>query len=256
MADLSAAERRMQTIQLLREHGHASVAKLSERFGVSEVTIRKDLRALEDEDVVVRTHGGAVLADHFKFDVPFDSQAALHAEEKRRIGQAAAARITDGDSLILTYGTTTAQVARHLLGRRNLTVLTNSVRILAELIGNLEADVLMLGGHLTQATATVAGPYAEQMLRDLTVRKLFLGCDGVDPDHGLTTTNALEAHLHRRMIDVAEEVIVVADASKFGRRGLSRVCDVDSIDVFITDARAPEAMVRQLETAGVEVCLV
>lgn len=256
MADLSAAERRIQTIQLLREHGHASVSKLSERFGVSEVTIRKDLRTLEDEDMVVRTHGGAVLADHFKFDLPFDGQAARHAEEKRRIGEAAAARIADGDTLILTYGTTTAQIARHLLGHRSLTVLTNSVRILAELIGNMEVDVLMLGGHLTQATATVAGPYAEQMLRDHTFRKLFLGCDGYDPDHGLTTTNTLEAHLHRLMIDVAEEVIVVADASKFGRRGLSRVCGIDSLDVFITDARVPDAMVQQLDAAGIEVCVV
>lgn len=256
MADLSAVERRNRTIQLLREQGHASVSKLSERFGVSEVTIRKDLRTLEDEDMVVRTHGGAVLADHFKFDLPFDNQAARHAEEKHRIGQAAAARVADNDTLMLTYGTTTAQVARHLAGRRNLTVLTNCIRVLRELIGNMEVDVLMLGGHLTQATATVVGPYAEQMLRDHAFRKLFLGCDGYDPDHGLTTTNMLEAHLHRLMIEVAGEVIVVADASKFGRRGLSRVCGIDSIDVFITDARVPDAMVRQLEDEGVEVCVV
>ena len=256
MAEVSATERRLQTKQLLQEHGRASVSKLSERFGVSEVTVRKDLRALEEEHVLIRTHGGAVLAEHYKFDLPFDAQAALHAEEKRRIGQVAAARVRDGDAIILSSGSTPAQVARHLEGRKGLTVLTSSIRIASELISNEEVDVLMLGGQLHSATASVAGPYTEQMLRDHAVQKLFLATDGCDIRHGLTTTSMMEAHLQRIMMEVAAEVIVVADASKFGRRGLSRISGVEEIDVFVTDDRVSEPDVRHLEEAGVEVVVV
>lgn len=253
MAEVSVAERRLRIMQLLKEHGHASVSKLSERFGVSEVTVRKDLSALEEDHVVVRTHGGAVLAEHFQFDLPFREQSIRHAEEKARIGQAAAGRVTDHDTLILTVGSTTAQVARHLSEKKGLTVLTNAIRIVYDLLGHMEVELLLLGGHLSPATASTAGPYAEQMLRDHSFRKLFLAADGLDLDYGLTTTSTGEAHLHRLMIEVAEEVIVVSDASKFGRRALNRVCGLDDVDVLITDDRASERDVRHLEDLGVEV---
>lgn len=256
MPDVSAAERRIQTIETLKQTGHVSVSSLSERFGVSEVTIRKDLSALEDESIVVRTHGGAVLAEHFRFDLPFDAQAERHAEEKRRIGAAAAARIGDHDRIALAAGSTTAAIVRHLEEHQGLTIFTNSIRIAYETLGLMEIDVLMPGGQLSQATASTVGPYAEHMLRDHSFDRAFLTADGYDPGFGLTTTSMLDAHVMRLLVEASDEVVVVADASKFGRRGLSRVCGPEAIDVFITDDRISPATADRLDEEGIAVIAV
>lgn len=255
MAEANAAERRLQTMQFLKRDGHASVSRLSEYFGVSEVTVRKDLRALEDENLVVRTHGGAILEEHFKFDLPFDKQSSVHAEEKLRIGAAAAALVEDRDAVILSTGSTTAQVARHLVDKQDLTVITHSLRIASDLLGKVHFNLYLLGGQVLSTTAATVGPYAEDMLRDHAAHKVFLGADGYDLDHGLTTTNMLEAHLQRRMIEASQMVIVVSDASKFDRRGVSRVCTVSNIDVLVTDSRIPEHYKRHFEEAGVSVVI-
>lgn len=252
----SAAARHVQTMQILKDHGHASVAKLSEIFGVSEVTIRKDLQALEERDLLVRTHGGAVLKEHYNYDLPFEAQAERHADEKRRIGRAAAQLVEDNDTLILAFGSTTREIARHLRGKRNVTAATDSIYICHELMNNLDVEVLMPGGQLRPTTGTVVGPIAERMLREHTFRKLFLGVDGYDVGYGLTTTSPAVAHLNRVMMSVAEQVIMVTDSSKFGRRGLSLICGPEEIDVLITDDGVPEAIVAHFEEHSVNVIVV
>ena len=256
MAIYSTAERHVHTMQILKEQGHTSVSKLSKELGVSEVTIRKDLRALEQRKLLVRTHGGAVLIDHYMYDLPFDEKSQHHAEEKRRIGKAAAERIEDGDTLILNAGSTTVQVARHLRGKKNLTITTNSLHVAVELLSNLDVDLLMMGGVVHPTTAAIVGPFAEKMLRQHSFRKLFLGGDGFDVDYGLTTTNALEAHLDRTMIQSAQETIAVMDASKFGRRGLSLICGLADVDTVITDNRVSDETVQRLKEHGIEVVVV
>lgn len=249
----NAATRHVETMQILKDQGHASVARLSEIFGVSEVTIRKDLQTLEERDLLVRTHGGAVLKDHYVYDMPFEKQAARHAEEKRRIGKAAADLVENDDTLILGFGSTTRQVARHLRGKRNLTVATDSMYVAHELMGNLDVEVVMLGGQLRQTTGSVVGPYAEQMLSEYTFKKLFLGVDGYDVGHGLTTTSTSVSHLNRAMIGITQEIILVTDSSKFGRRGLSLICGPEELDVLITDEGISEEMVGHFEDLGVKV---
>ena len=256
MSGYSAAERHVETMQLLQDKGHASVSYLSDRFSVSEVTIRKDLRELEQRHLLVRTHGGAVLIDHYMHDLPFDEKAQHRAEEKRRIGRAAADLVKDHDTLVLTTGSTTVQVARHLRGKRQLTVTTSSLHVALELMNNLDVDLILLGGFVRPTTASVVGPHAEQMLREHSFRWLFLGGDGLDVNYGMTTINGLEAHLNRLMTEAAQQTVLVVDASKFGRRCLSRVCNIEEIDTVITDDAAPEEAVRQLEDAGVEVIVV
>lgn len=256
MASSTTAERHVRTMQLLKEHGHTSVSRLSKEFGVSEVTIRKDLHALEKRNLLVRTHGGAVLIDHYMYDLPFDEKSREHGREKKRIGQAAAGHVEKGDTLILGAGSTTAQVAHHLRGHKNLTVTTNSLHVAMELLNNFDTDVLMLGGGVHPTTASVVGPFAEKMLREHSFRKLFLGADGLDMNFGLTTTNALEAHLGRMMIQSAQETIAVVDASKFGRRGLSLICGLKDIDTVITDDRISDETVRRLEEEAVTVIIV
>ncbi len=242
-------------MQILKDYGHASVARLSEIFGVSEVTIRKDLQTLEERDLLVRTHGGAVLKDHYVYDMPFETQAARHADEKKRIGKAAAELVENDDTLILGFGSTTRQVARHLRGRRNLTIATDSMYVAHELMGNLDVEIVMLGGQLRPTTGSIVGHFAERMLSEYAFKKLFLGVDGYDVGHGLTTTSASISHLNRVMIGVAEQVILVTDSSKFGRRGLSLICGPSEVDVLVTDDGIPDEMVPHFEEHGVEVII-
>jgi DeoR family transcriptional regulator, aga operon transcriptional repressor len=254
---LTALERRDKTLRMLQDEGRVLVADLSDHFGISAVTIRKDLAYLEDRGMLSRTHGGAVLPNHFVPDQPIEQKAKLHGEEKQRIGQAAGKIVTEGDSVILDAGSTTFQVARHLQGRGAMMVATNSVKLAMELsIRVPNVDLIMLGGMLRASSASVVGSHAGQMLRDYRFDKLFLGVDGFDLQHGLTTTHPMEAELNRVMIDAATETIVVTDSSKFGRRGLSRICGAADIHTVITDVGAPAETVTKLEERGVRVILV
>lgn len=256
MANPSAAERRSFTMRVLQEQGHASVSDLSDELNVSEVTIRKDLRNLEEHGLLIRTHGGAVMVDHYVYDLPFEEKSTRFAEEKKRIGKAAADLVDDGDTLILDSGTTTLQIARNLRGKQHLTVVTGSIHIALELLRLPEVDLMVLGGQVRQNSASVVGPTAERMLHEHSFRKFFLSADGLDADYGLTTTHTFEAHLNRIMIEAAEQIIVVADASKLERRGLSFICGLDDISTLIIDDRISDTSVRRLEEQGVNVIVV
>lgn len=253
MASLNAAERRSHTLRLLQDQGHASVSRLSTDLGVTEVTIRKDLRHLEEQGLLVRTHGGALRIDHYVYDMPFEEKTARNAEEKRRIGKAAADLVEENDTIILDSGTTTLQVARNLRGKRGVTAITASVYIAIELMRIPDLELILLGGLVRPSSASVMGPSAEQMLREHSFRKLFLAGDGLDLDYGLTTTNTLEAHLNKIMIQSAEQTIVVVDSSKLGRRGLSLICGTRDINTVIVDDKVSEGAVKRLEEEGVKV---
>lgn len=254
MAAPKPPERRSYVLDQLEEKGHVSVNDLSGELGVSDVTIRKDLQFLEDQDLLIRTHGGAIPANEFAYDVPFEEKAQRQKEEKRRIGKAAVEMISDQDTLILDSGTTTLQIVRNLGDVEDLTISTNSIHIALETLGMSDLRVLLLGGTVRSKSASVVGPYAEQMLRDHSFSKLFLAGDGFDIDYGLTTTDDREAYLNRLMIDSAEQTIVVVDSSKFGRRGLCRICEPSDMDVVITDDIPNEAG-RRLREKGVRVVI-
>lgn len=243
-------------MRLLQEQGHASVSALSDELDVSEVTIRKDMRFLEERKLLVRTHGGAVLLDHYVYDLPFEEKATRHSEEKKRIGEAAAGLVEDGDTVILDSGSTTLYIARNLRNKKDLTVTTASIHIALELLRIPNLELLMLGGIVRPTSASVVGAYAEQMLREHSFRRLFLAGDGFDVKYGLTTTNTLEAHLNRIMIASAQQIILVVDSSKLGRRGLSRICGVEEVHTIVIDDKVPESAVREMEEMGARVLVV
>jgi DeoR family transcriptional regulator, aga operon transcriptional repressor len=252
----SPAERHQITLQQLNASGHVTVADLSNLLHVSEVTVRKDLRQLEDHSLLLRTHGGAVRVDYYARDLPVEEKSKQHESEKKRIGEAAAALVHNGDSIILDAGTTTLQVARHLRGKKDVNVATNSIPVALEILRHPGVGLLMLGGLVCSTSASVVGQTAEHILREHSFQLLFLAGDGLDGSFGLTTTHALEAHLNRVMIENAGKTIVVVDSSKFGRRGLCRICGIDQIDVVITDDKAPETAVTYLEEHGTKVVIV
>lgn len=250
------AERHEFILEQLRDTGYVKVSDLSDTLGVSKVTIRKDLRELESRDLLYRTHGGANLRDPYVGERPLIEKVTEYAEEKRRIGKAAAKFVGRRDSIIMGPGTTMTQVATHLPDTHDLTVITNAMNVALVLAKRKGVEILLLGGMVRHNSQSAVGVHAEDMLQGYTCDKLFLGVDGFDVEFGLTTTNALEARLNQMMIHTAQRTIVVTDSSKFGRRGFRRICGSDAIHRVITDTDVEDHVLRALEDQGVIVDVV
>ena len=253
---LSLPERHARILALLQQPGSISVAQFSELFRVSEVTIRKDLSYLEQQKKLYRTHGSAILISPYISDRHVSEKEKRNVEEKRAIGAAAAALIEQNDSIIIASGTTMTFFAREIVPSGRLTVITASVPVTQILSQNRDMDVIQLGGITRSSSLSVVGPFAEQMLRDFNCSKLFIGVDGIDPDFGLTTTNMLEASLNGAMIEATQKVIVLADSSKFGRRGFSKICDLEADDRIITDSGIQSPYLDKVRERGIEVTVV
>jgi len=250
-------ERLDQIATLLQEQGRVSVVELSERFGVSAVTIRTDLDTLEQQGRLLRTHGGAVPRPTSSTEPPaFALRKDLHQDEKERIGRAAAALVRDGDSIALDASTTAWQVARHLKDRRELTVITNGLFIALEFLDSPDVTAIMPGGSLRAASASLVGDSGACILDRYHVQKGFFGAGGFTLEEGLTDTNQYEVELKQRMVERSKEVIAVVDSSKWGQVTFAALAAVDQLDHVITDNGAPADMVAALRERGIQVTLV
>jgi DeoR family transcriptional regulator of aga operon len=249
-------DRRDEIIRRIQENGKVRVEELSAQFKVSSVTIRNDLNYLERKGLIDRVYGGALARVAVAYDSALTEKAKLHIDEKRRIGAKAAEMIFDGDSIILDSGTTTLEVAKDIMGRTDLTVMTNAVNIATELAGNPQISVMLTGGRLRENSFSLVGPQAEATLQEFYFDKLFLGVDGFDLDAGLTTPNQLEAHLNAIMLKVSKETIMVTDSSKFGRKSLCRISGPENISRVITDSGISREYLDYLEGLGIEIILV
>jgi DeoR family transcriptional regulator of aga operon len=248
-------ERHQIILKKLGESGHVNVQELSIQMKVSDVTIRKDLKLLEDKHLLFRTHGGASKVNPYTNDKPVAVKERLNSEEKRIIAKAAATMIGNNDSIIIGSGTSMLALARAIHPEVHLTVVTSALNVALELSNHLNVDVLQLGGQLRQNSSSVMGPYAEQILADISCSILFLGVDGIDMELGLTTTSLMEARLNQRMINAAQVTVVLADSSKFGKRGLGKICQIDQIQHIITDSGISPESVKLLEEKGVSVTI-
>ena len=251
-------ERRRRILDMVNSQERVTVSDLVEAFGISAVTIRGDLDALDEQGGLVRSHGGAVKRLNPLQDYPIQVKEILHHAAKVRIAQAAAQLIRSDQKIILDSGTTTAEIARQIKQSKfsSLTVITNALNIAMELANLPYVSVIMLGGMLRQMSYSLVGPHAEQILTDLNADHVFLGVDGLDPELGLSTPDVFEAKLNTLMIRVSRQVTVVADSSKLGQRSLSVISRVESVHRVITDAKAPSNVVAALRSRSVEVLLV
>jgi DeoR family transcriptional regulator, aga operon transcriptional repressor len=249
-------ERHTKILELIGERGKVEVSELSRLFRISEVTIRNDLKGLHKRGLVRRAHGGAIRVDTFSVDASLQVKAALRADEKQRIGAAAAALINDGDSVILDSGTTTQHIAKHIKDRKDLTVITNGINVAMELLGVQGVRLVLLGGMVRQNSYSAVGHFAEDMLKQLSADKLFLAVDAFDLDFGLSTPNPEESKVNQAMVQIANETILVADSSKFGRRSLSHIVPLSAIDKIITDSSLATDTQGELRARGVELVLV
>lgn len=253
---MNSVERHRFIISQLQERGSVSVHDLCESLGVSSVTVRKDLKHLEDRNMLFRTHGGATLDSPYTIDRTVFEKEKLQSTEKLAIGRYAASLITADDSIIIASGTTVQMMAREIQPVGILTVVTSALNVALQLIQHPNVEILQLGGALRKTSTSVAGLYAERILDDFFCSKLFLGVDGIDLELGLTTTNAQEAQLNRKMIAAAQKTVVLADSSKFGRRGFGRICGIAEVHEIITDHGIPLATRKQLERQGTKVTIV
>ena len=252
----SLTERHQYIIERLKKEGMVKVVDLCHELNVSSVTIRKDLQFLEDKNMVYRTHGGGTIGNPYTGDRPVKEKASIMAGEKTSIGEAAASLIEPNDCILIASGTTVLSLARNIQPKGGLTVVTAALNVAMELIHNQGIEVIMLGGILRKSSSSVTGNYAEKILEDFSCSKLFLGVDGIDLEFGLTTTNMMEAQLNRKMIGASQKTIVLADSSKFGKRGFGRICGLEDIEQVITDQNISEHTVEKLQSMGIEVTVV
>lgn len=258
MPRLLAEERRRKILDLVEAQGQVTITDMVQKFSVSAVTARGDLDALTATGAIVRSHGGAVRRQEAAQDTPLRLKETLHRAEKGRIGRAAAERVRPNETIILDSGTTTAEIARALKEMKlpSLTIITNAMNIAMELTDAPDITLIMIGGLLRPISYSFVGPQAEAMLRELHADRLFLAVDGIDPQHGPSTPDVLEAQLNGVMMKVAREVTVVADASKLGRRSVSRIGPLEAVQRLITDQHAPDEIVAAFRAKGMTVDLV
>jgi DeoR family transcriptional regulator of aga operon len=251
-------ERRRRIVELLHHTESITVSDLVERFGVSRVTARADLDYLAGQGALVRSHGGALKNMDPRSDYPLQLKQTLHHAEKLRIANAAVKLINDGDTIAFDSGTTTCEIAKQIahLNLSSLTVITNALNIANELSSLPWVSLIMTGGILRHKSGSFNGPHALETLRDLNVDHLFLGADAFDAEAGLTTPDILGAQVALRMIELAQQVTVVVDASKFGRHSLTLSGKTEDIDRVITDARVSATHVDLLRQRGIDVIIV
>jgi len=248
----SIAERHRHILNKLREQGYVNVLDLSRELRVSAVTIRKDLKTLEQHKLLFRSHGSATPNNPYINDRPVNEKEKIRVAQKQRIARYAAGLIEPKDSIIIASGTTVIELARHIRAVEQLTVVTASLTVALILSRDPLIDIIMLGGMVRKNSSSIIGHYAESMMGNFSCSKLFLGVDGIDPDHGLTTTNAMEATLNQQMIRSVQKVVVLADSTKFGRRGFSRICDLSEADTIITDNEVKPSFLKSMKAAGIE----
>jgi DeoR/GlpR family transcriptional regulator of sugar metabolism len=253
-----AQERQRHIARLIDEHGRVRVGDLATRFGVSTVTIRKDLVELERQGLLVRAHGGALAADRNPAERAFDIRERLQRDEKDAIGALAASLVDDGESIALDASTTALALARHLKVARpwaNLTVITNGLRIAAELAGYPGITVVMPGGFVRWEALSVVGPLGDGLFRKVNVQKAFMGAAGFTIASGLSDATPEEAQIKRLMVGGAHEVIAIVDRTKWQRAAFATFCRTEELTTVLSDDGAPRAMVEELETRGIGVRL-
>ncbi|MCU1437039.1 MAG: hypothetical protein JWP66_126 [Naasia sp.] len=255
---MTATQRRAEILRELEQAGSVAITALSERFGVSDMTVRRDLEALQADGLIQRTYGGAIPAGTPGIEPGYAAKQRINAAQKSRIARYAAENlVTEGQVLLLEGGTTVTSMARHLTAHRGLTVITNGLytaNALRELMP--EATVMSTGGILRDISYTFVGPSVGAFLRDLNADTLFVSATGLTLRHGFTDPNPLEAQVRRWMAESAGRIVALLDSSKFGVVSTTTVAAAAEIDVLVTDEGAPEDMLDALRELGVDVRVV
>jgi DeoR family transcriptional regulator of aga operon len=249
-----SVRRQKLLLDYINAHQSAQITELSDVFAVSLSTVRRDLRDLEANGLVRRVHGGAVLVEDRR-ESPFEQRAVQQADAKQRIGQQAANLVRDGNTIIMTGGTTAAAMVPHLAQKVDLTIITNAINLACDLVAYPNIAVVVLGGWLRHSESSLLGHLTTQALQDLHADTIFYGTYGIDVDHGLSGMYVQEVQTDRALIAAASEVVVLADHSKFMRNGAVRVAPIERVMTVVTDEDLPDSTRRALEKQNIRVFL-
>lgn len=248
-----AEERRQKIISLLDEKEIVYVADLSKRFNVTEETIRRDLDILDEKKILKRIHGGAVSLDNTRLELNFKIREHSYTEEKKEIARKAAALVKDGDTIFLDASSTSLFLAKELAKKKNITIITNSIKIIYQLADQASNTIIATGGILRSNSLSLVGPLANETIKKYNADKIFASCKGISIEHGATDSNELEIEVKQNMIKQARELIIIADHSKFNRVGLSQFASIDEINTIITDCNNCEAQFDDFMKEGIKI---
>ncbi|MFH9862118.1 DeoR/GlpR family DNA-binding transcription regulator [Streptomyces sp. NPDC017202] len=259
---MSRDARWKRLLDLLVERGRLDVEETATELGVSAATVRRDLDQLAEQQMLVRTRGGAVVHG-VSYELPLRYRTARRAPEKQRIARAVAELVAPGEAVGLTGGTTTTEVARALAVRGDLaagspalTVVTNALNIAGELAVRPQFKIVVTGGVARAQSYELVGPLADGVLGQITLDVAVLGVVAFDVTHGAAAHDEAEAAVDRMLCERAARVVVAADSGKLGRRAFARICAADAVDTLVTDAAADARTVRRFEEAGIRVLAV
>ncbi|GHU77737.1 putative HTH-type transcriptional regulator YulB [Clostridia bacterium] len=250
-----ALERRGQILTRLMGAGNVLVAELSREYGVTEETIRRDLERLEREGFARRTYGGAVRSGSVQAELPYQIRRQTRVESKRVMAALLARRVSDGESLALDASTSALFVARALMPRKKLSLITNSMEILTELSGKTDWTILATGGALKGSALAFVGPQAERMVEAFHVNWAVMSCKGLDPDSGFTDTNETDAAIKRAFLRSAAHAAFLVDSSKFDHRAFAQIAPLSAASWIVSDAPPPEPWPKRLNELGIELIL-
>lgn len=246
-------ERRSKIMSLLYDKKSIMVQETAELFQVTEETIRRDLKALEIQGLLTRTHGGAVLADDLKSEAPLEIREGINTGGKNSIGKRAATMIDDGDTIMLDASTSSLYVAKNIKDKKGLTVITNAERIIFELASTPGITLISTGGILRHNSLSYVGRAAENTISHYYANKLFFSCKGFSPKRGLTDSNEQESEIRKTMIKCSEKVIFLCDHTKYDKVGYVTTAKLDDVDVLITDSPFPDDWSEYFEESPVQV---
>ncbi len=253
------AHKRKQLIkELVDKHRVVRVADLSEKFHISDVTIRRDLKELEEAGMLKRTHGGAIKVTNAAVEPSLHELQMVNVEQKIRIARAAYNMINDNDAIIIDSSATIAHIATFLKegNKRNITLVTNSFRAVMDLVHCENVEIIHIGGQVRRNIVSSIGSIAENALKTLRVDKAFIGANGIDFKNGITTPNLFESQIKRAMMMSANETYVLAESAKFHQTYLSIICPVHAVDTIITDDGIDTETIRTASDMGVGLMVV
>lgn len=256
---MSAADRQNKIVEMVMDQGEIKIQEICSRFGISDMTARRDLNELDRRGLLRRVHGGAVANLGRSYEPSFQTRSTKHKKEKEAIGKKAAEIIYDGDSIALDVGTTTLEIARNLGKKRNLTVITNCMQISNVLVQTLsletEARLILTGGIVRPRELSMVGSIPEDVYQEYHVDKVFLGIGGISIENGLTEFNMEDARVKQVLLKSARSKIVVADSSKFGVTTFKKVSPIDAVEHIITDSGVSKENVEEITKLGVKVTI-
>ncbi len=249
------ALRRSQIMKLVQDRGSINISELTEIFGVSEMTIHRDLAKLQEVGTLEKTYGGVIAKSFMVLEPDFLARSRAFIAEKEAIGREAALLVNDGDSIFLDAGTTCLALARHLKNKRNINIFTTGIYQQVEFASNESATVFSTGGILSNRTSSYVGPHTVEFLSHIHIDKCFIGANSVDVVHGVTDPYPLEAEVKRCAAAAADRVVLLVDCTKFGKVSIFKSMDLSRVHLIITDRSCPSPYLEEIEKAGIHYIL-